>query len=146
LKIIDKMKIYLSAKQSLDNSYKSISNIAAFEAMVLDGEATKIIVQNFISGFSFNEIEALLNKVIKKLRLNGELLIIEPDLDLICMKFFRNDIDIKEFNELLFSNNRNIKSILTMEYVAAIISKSLKITEKHFDENTSSSLIKARRF
>ena len=140
------MKIYLSTKPLLDDSYKSISNIVTFDAMVLDGEATKIVVQNFISSFSFNEVDLILNKIIKKLRLKGELIIIEPDLDLICMKFYRNDIDIRDFNSIVFAANRSAKSILTMEYLTQLIEKSLTITEKHFDEIASSSMIKARRF
>lgn len=138
------MRIYLSQKKSMDKSFKNISNIASLD-MVLDGEVRALVVDNFISGFSYSEIEQVIIKLIKKLRLGSEFILIEPDLDFISMKYFRDEISLEQYNTVLFQNKRSIKSILTCEFVAGILSKYLTITEKSFDENISQFMIKARR-
>lgn len=138
------MRIYLSPKKSVDKSFKNVSNIASLD-MVLDGEVRTLIVDNFISAFSYSEIDQVIMKIIKKLRLGAEFIVIEPDLDLLSIRYFRDEIDIEKYNSVLFQNNRSIKSILTCEFLSTALSKYLTITEKSFDENLSQFMIKCRR-
>jgi hypothetical protein len=143
----DKMRIYLSQKESTDSSLISISNISTFNDSVLDAEAKLIIADSFLSSFTINEVKQVINLIVKKMRIGSELIIIEQDLDLLSMKYFRDEISLDYFNTLLFqSPSRSIKNILTGEFIREVISSSnLKIEEQNFDENLCTYTIKVRR-
>ena len=138
------MRIYLSTQQPPDIGHQWISNIAALSQHVLDGEATSIIVDKFLCRFPINELQSLLDKIISKLRLNAELVIIDTDIDFLCTKYRKSDIDVEELNSILFEDN-HIKSLLTMEYVERHMPPNIQITHTHFDNKLSQITIKCRR-
>jgi len=138
------MRIYLSSQEPPDIGYQWISNIASLNQQVLDGEATSIVVDKFLCGFSINELEALLNKIISKLRLNADLVIMETDIDFLCTKYRRSAIDVEELNSILFQSH-SIKSLLTVDHIEKYLPPQIKITHKNFDANLSQITIKCRR-
>jgi len=138
------MRIYLSTQQPPDIGYQWISNIAALNQHVLDGEATSIIVDKFLCRFSINELQSLLDKIISKLRLNAELVIMDTDIDFLCTKYRKSDIDVEELNSILFEDS-GLKSLLTMEYVEQHIPPNIQVTHKNFDSKLSQITIKCRR-
>lgn len=138
------MRIYLSTKKPSDIGYQWISNIASLNQHVLDGEATSIIVDKFLCGFAINELESLLNKIISKLRLNADLVIMETDIDFLCTKYRRSSVNIEELNSILFQNN-SIKSFLTIEHIEKYLPPQIQVTHKNFDNKLSQITIKCRR-
>lgn len=141
------MRVHLSQIESTDTSLKSIYDISCFNNSVLDGEAKLIVVNNFLCSFNISEIRQAIELIIKKIRIGGELVIIEQDIDLLAMKYFRDEISIEYFNTLLFKiPQMSVKSILTSQFIKTFISaSSLKIEEESFDENLCSYTIKARK-
>lgn len=138
------MRIYLSMNEPNDRSCVWISDIATFETQVLDGEATCIILNRFLSTFRHEELQPLLEKIVKKMRLNCELTIIENDMDFIAKKIVRGEINIGEVNEIMFKNPF-LKSVCTLENIEQNIPNSIPLYHKHFDNLLSEITIKCRR-
>ena len=138
------MRIYLSMIEPSDKSCVWISDIATFESQVLDGEATYIVLNRFLSAFTHAELRPLLQKIAKKMRLNCELVIIENDMDFIAKKLVRNELNIGEVNDVLF-RNPFIKSVCTLENIEQNIPDSIPLQHKHFDNLLSEVTIKCRR-
>jgi hypothetical protein len=127
-----------------DKSCVWISDIATFESQVLDGEATYIVLNRFLSAFTHAEIQPLLEKIVKKMRLNCELVVIENDMDFIAKKLVRDEINIGEVNDILFRNTF-IKSVCTLENIEKNLPNSIQLQHKHFDNLLSEITIKCRR-
>ena len=138
------MRIYLSMIEPNDKSCVWISDIATFESQVLDGEATYIMLNRFLSAFTHAEIQPLLEKIVKKMRLNCELVVIENDMDFIAKKLVRDEINIGEVNDILFRNTF-IKSVCTLENIEKNLPNSIQLQHKHFDNLLSEITIKCRR-
>ena len=138
------MRIYLSMIEPNDKSCVWISDIATFESQVLDGEATYIVVNRFLSTFTHAELRPLLEQISKKMRSNCELVIIENDMDFIAKKLVRNELNIGEVNDVLFKNPF-IKSVCTLENIEQNIPNNIRLQHKHFDNLLSEITIKCRR-
>jgi hypothetical protein len=120
------MKIYISVKQPKDDSYNHVSNIMMLDDMVLDCEATDIIVDNYLSQFSESELPQLLSKILSKMRVNGTITIVDIDVDILSMRYNRGDVTIKDLNDLLFGGTSR-KSLLNLESVATAFNDSFLI-------------------
>lgn len=138
------MRIYLSMIEPNDKSCVWISDIATFESQVLDGEATYIVLNRFLSTFTHAELRPLLEQISKKMRSNCELVIIENDMDFIAKKLVRNELNIGEVNDVLFKNPF-IKSVCTLENIEQNIPNNIRLQHKHFDNLLSEITIKCRR-
>ena len=138
------MRIYLSMNEPDDKSYVWVSDIATFEAQLLDGEATSIVLNGFLSTFAHAELTPLLEKVAKKMRLNCELVIVENDMEFLAQKITRGELNISEVNEVMF-RNPFIKSVCTLENIESSLPKNISLSHKHFDNALSEITIKCRR-
>lgn len=138
------MRIYLSMIEPNDKSCVWISDIATFESQVLDGEATYIVLNRFLSTFTHAELRPLLEQIYKKMRSNCELVIIENDMDFIAKKLVRNELNIGEVNDVLFKSPF-IKSVCTLENIEQNIPNNIRLQHKHFDNLLSEITIKCRR-
>ena len=63
------MKVYLSPQKPEADYNAWISNIATLDGQVLDSEATQIIADQFFSMFNYHEVDQIISKVSKKMRL-----------------------------------------------------------------------------
>lgn len=138
------MKIYISTKPPEDTSYTHVSNIMTLDRSVLDCEATDIIVDNYLSQFSEQELIEVLRKILSKVRLNGSITLIDIDVDVVALRYSRGDIDIKSLNQLLFSHSAR-KSFLNIESVATAFQNVFKIEQSSINSEIGTFLIKARR-
>ena len=82
-----------------------ISNIATLDGQVLDSEATQIIADQFLSMFNYNEVDQIISKISRKMRLGCELIIIEPDFNLISQQYIRDDFSLGDINDILFNGS-----------------------------------------
>ena len=138
------MKIYISVKQPKDDSYNHVSNIMMLNDMVLDCEATDIIVDNYLSQFSESELPQLLSKILSKMRVNGTITIVDIDVDIRSMRYNRGDVTIKDLNDLLFDGTSR-KSLLNLESVATAFNDSFLIEQSSLDSQLGTFFVKARR-
>lgn len=138
------MKIYISTKQPEDNNYTHISSVMMLDKIVLDCEATEIIVDDYLSQFSESELPQLLSKILSKLRTNGTITIKDIDVDILTMRYARGDITIKELNDLLF-NDVSRKCLMNIESVSTALNKQFKVEQSSIDSHVGNFFLKARR-
>lgn len=135
------MLVYLSQFDSPDENYKQFQTLSSFHKGVLDSEATSIVCDNFLRTFEYVEIPELLKLIIKKLRIKGELVIKDLDIDLVSRHVLDQRIDLAAINDICKGSS---KSLLLCEAVEELLA-GLEIVTKQFDENTMTFVIKARR-
>ncbi len=135
------MLVYLSQFDSPDENYKQFQTLSSFHKGVLDSEATSIVCDNFLRTFDYVEIPELLKLIIKKLRIKGELVIKDLDIDLVSRHVLDQRIDLAAINDICKGSS---KSLLLCEAVEELLA-GLEIVTKQFDENTMTFVIKARR-
>lgn len=138
------MKVYLCATQPQDKTYKWVSNLASFNEAVENSEATSIVCDFFLSTFKYDELKAVIDKIVSKMRLNCELVITMPDINILAQRLVRNEIDIKTMNDILFRSG-SVKSVAPISKIEELLPPNLNVTHKHFDTPTSQITIKARR-
>ena len=139
------MKIYLCLAQPTEGtSHKWVSNIAMLNGLVEDGEATSIICNHFLSTFTYDELQAALNKIVSKMRLQAELVLIHPDINIVSQKLQREDISLEALNAILFGFGA-IKGAFSIDAIEKLLPSNLQVTHKHFDNDTANVIIKARR-
>jgi len=139
------MKVYLSPNKPEEKYNAWISNIATLDGQVLDSEATQIIADQFLSMFNYNEVDQIISKISRKMRLGCELIIIEPDFNLISQQYIRDDFSLGDINNILF-NGSYIKSVLTLEEIIhRLPAHNLSISQKSFNSQSAQMTIKCRR-
>lgn len=132
------MKLFIT-KNSTDqmDSYVPVTNLRTLDLLVDDGEATEIFVDNFLSMFPYKDVPAILNKILSKLRLNGTIVIANPDIDFVCFKYAKNELDQKALNELLF-NNGALASFWSIETICGLLTdNNIEIISKSFIHGTT---------
>lgn len=135
------MLVYLSQFDSPDENYRQFQALSSFHRGVLDSEATSIICDGFLRTFEYQEIPELLKLIIKKLRINGEIVIKDLDIDLVSRHVLDQAVDLATINEICRGSS---KSLLLCEAIEGLLA-GLEVTAKQFDENTMTFIIKARR-
>lgn len=133
------MKIYLSNARNENYEamgYLAIDNINAIDYIVNDSECTSIIIDTFLNSFPIINVPEILFKVVSKLRINGEITIIDNDIDFIANSYTRGTISFIELNQHYFSNN-HIRSFIRLEDIEEMLKQSnLKIKSKQLKNNT----------
>ena len=140
----DKMKVYISTEQPETSEYKHVPNIMSLDSVVLDSEATDIVVKNYLSQFADNELMPLLQKIVSKLRINGAITILDNDIDITYMKYDRGDIDLKMLNSIVF-RGQSKKSFLNIETVKDLVKDVFTLEHSSVDAQTGNFIVKARR-
>ena len=139
------MKIYLCpVQQTEEKSHTWVANIAIFNGMVEDSEATSIICDHFLSSFQHAELPEVLSRIVSKMRLQSELVLIHPDIEILSQRLHREDINMETLNTILFKSGA-IKSVFSMNTIEKLLPPNLQVIHKHFDIATSNIIIKARR-
>lgn len=138
------MKVYISTEQPETSEYKHVPNIMSLDSVVLDSEATDIVVKNYLSQFADNELMPLLQKIVSKLRINGAITILDNDIDITYMKYDRGDIDLKMLNSIVF-RGQSKKSFLNIETVKDLVKDVFTLEHSSVDAQTGNFIVKARR-
>jgi hypothetical protein len=138
------MKIYLCLTEPEEKTHKWVSNIAVFNGFVEDSEATSIVCDGFLSSFVYSELEDVLKKIVSKMRLGAELIIINSDIKMLSQRIRNEEIDTPTLNSILFKHGP-LKSLSSAEELCELMPENLQVTHKHFDAITSSVTIKTER-
>ena len=138
------MKLYFSKEPITDPTYTHIRDINLIDILADDLEAEEILVENFLNEFTYNMFGQVLNKIVSKLRLGGEIIVCEHDIDFLCYKLSTGKIDPKEFNEIVFSGGP-ANCLFRMDTVIDLLKQGgLRIMERFIDPNDLY-IVKARR-
>lgn len=130
------MKILFSKHPQEKDGYICITNLNTIDLIVEDGEATEIILDNYLSGFIYNESHKALKKVLSKLRINGKIIIYNPDVDMICFEYTKNNLDEKTLNDILFDGSV-LGSFWSMETLCDLLKQNnIQILTKKFVNQT----------
>ena len=135
------MRICLGSTPEM-SGYTHCADITSLSRNVLEAEASSIICKNFLSGFYWTEIKKVLDIVLSKVRLNGEVQISEPDFDLISRQIFREEVELKTVNSTIFSHGGLFKSFLNLELIESLIPSGFEVITKHYDSSSFSIKIK----
>lgn len=131
------MHLILDREKENSETALVINDINLIDVLVCESEAKKIEVNFFLSQFRFSEIPSVIAKICSKLRMGGELIITEVDIEFIINKIYLNRINIEQINNLLF-NNKYVMSVVTLEFLVELLKNNhIIITESYFDENNS---------
>jgi predicted SAM-dependent methyltransferase len=140
------MKVYISTKKPENYEFIHVSNLMWLDNLVLDSEARVIVVDHFFQQFTIKEIPVVMEKILGKLRLGGELLIEETDMDVVSLKYYRGDLSLEEVNNTMFTDQSSIKSVFTVEMFRSLLSSlNIVIENLSLDNQAASFLVKARR-
>lgn len=138
------MKLYFSKEPITDLTYTHIRDINLIDILADDLEAEEILIENFLNQFTYNMFGQVLNKIVSKLRLGGEIIVCEYDIEFLCHKLSIGKIDTKEFNEIVFSGGP-ANCLFKMDTVIDLLQQGgLRIVEKVIDANDLY-VVKARR-
>lgn len=130
------MKIIFSKYQQEKDGYVCITNLNTLNIIVEDAEATEIIIDNYLSAFTYKQVPEVLNKILNKLRIKGNITIYQPDIDFICFEYTKNNIDQNTLNDILFDGGP-LGSFWSMETLCELLKNyNIEILNKKFVNQT----------
>lgn len=138
------MKIYLSTQDPKNEFYKWANSLPMLDGIVLDSEATAIVCDSFISSFDYHEAGALLLKIVKKMRIGCELVVMDVDAEMLCRSFYVEEINQKQLNEIVFMSQKR-KSLFSMSHIEENLPENIRVTNKHYENGNCSFILKCRR-
>lgn len=119
-----------------DNVKKIDINTLSIDSYIDDGELEEIIIDNMLDCVPITQTLNILNKLIKKVKHGGTIIINGIDAYLVAKAFVEMKISIEEFNVLLHGTDREIQRTLglTCSGVSNFLSESgLKIIHRRID-------------
>ena len=138
------MKIFISKELPTNDSYAHVSDLALLDLVVENSEATEIIVDNFLSKFTFGEIGNVVQKIVSKLRKNGKIIFYHAEIDMICYQRSRSMIDIDTLNKILFGQGET-RSVFPIENLVDLLtSAGLSVKSKQLHD-TCQAIVTATR-
>ena len=138
------MKVYVSQLPHLDDSYVSINDLGVLDILVEDSEAKEIIVDNFLTKFTFKEVGGIIQKLVSKLRNKGKIVFYQAEIDMVCYQRSRSMIDLDRLNEILFAQGE-IRSVLPIENLIDLLKSSgLTICSKELHDTCQAVIVATR--
>lgn len=129
------MKIILTRDEKFFNPEYKIVNLNNIDFECCDAECTNINVDFFLGLVNFNEIGKVLQKIVSKLRLGGEIVIQDIDIELLSYKLGRGIIAVSDFNRELFASSV-LLSAVSVDVVRDILQQlGIKITHQEIINN-----------
>ena len=97
-----------------------------------DAEAKEIRAEYILEKFDFSKIGNILDYWLKKLRLNGKLVIIGTELYTLAKSIVTRNLGTQEINQALYAGDKkSLLSIFTLEDM--LLSRGFKIVQKRID-------------
>lgn len=120
------MKLYIGNRTINDESFKSVKDLEVVNYIAEDGECDVLILDQSLTKYDINYIEAMIGQAKAKVKLGGTLIINDIDFDLLSYYYSKNN-NIKDINSLALQIG-GFKSFITMELVKSMLSKFSDIT------------------
>jgi hypothetical protein len=109
------MKVYIGNRKFNDESFKVITEPEILSYVAEDSECTTIVFDNVLTKLKVEDVVSVVNTAVKKLRINGLLVINDIDFDLLTYLYTRNP-NLQELNALVSGIN-GFKSFLSSDLV-----------------------------
>lgn len=120
------------------NEEKIQGDFSNLDLHVEDSEANEIIAMHVMKHVPFKNIYTLFQHWAKKLRIGGKIVVCDTDASEVCKKYANNDINILQFNELIYGQQTDpskvINCMITMVDIIGVLENlGLKVTKKRLD-------------
>lgn len=116
------MKILISHSSGSED-YLWINNLDSLDIIVDEGEAKEIIVDDFLSSFYEKDLYSVLTRIVSKIAKGGKFILYFTDLELLASKLSMGYLTASDFNEIIFSNGPNVKSLLNSDSILDFLAK-----------------------
>jgi hypothetical protein len=127
------MKVFVSEGQKRRDGYANYT-LSEFFISVEDGEAGVVECDDIFSGYKSEDI-GLLISVAKKVKLGGELIVVEPDITgLLLSWYLHNESTLPEINGRIFSNGA-ICSVVDVSMMKKLLEDNFDISLNKFNGN-----------
>lgn len=120
------MKILISKLDQDLTNYRWIPIPDIFPANIVigceQGEAERIVCHDLFSSCNRGESSELLKYIAKRVKIGGEIMIIEPDLtSLLLHHYLHKTITIDDLNDLIFEDGIRISSVVEPKELEQIL-------------------------
>lgn len=101
------MKFRLGIDNQEISGYTLISPIKGQNPISLsdwidDGEANEIIVDNILEFVPVEQLMPFIKALVSKLKRGGTATIVSNDINILCEKFIRGELNVIQFNKIIF--------------------------------------------
>lgn len=127
------MKVYIGNRNIQDENFKCITDLDILKYIADDSECTAIVIDGCLKNLKLSELQSGLETAIKKLRINGDLVINDIDFDLLLYAYAKNS-DLVELNTMV-ENIGGFKSLLTYQFILEILKLYPNISLSTIDLN-----------
>lgn len=131
------MKIVLTRDDKFFDPEYKIVTLNSIDFDCCDAECTNIYVNFFLGLVNFKQIHPVLEKITSKLRLGGEIVIQDVDIELLAYQLARGIINVGDFNEILFASSTLMSAINVDILCEMLQSLGIKITHREIINNKS---------
>lgn len=130
--------------QSSGEGSTVIKDINLANLSVDDGEATEIVVDDFLSSYPLHDVANIFNVILNKLRQRGTITITFIDIEFAAYRLSRGFITTEEFNEIIFY--KSVRSLTSCDVFESILQKfGIVIESKRLISETCTAIITGRR-
>jgi hypothetical protein len=127
------MKVFVSENENKRDGYHNCT-LPEFFASIENGEASVIECDDIFSSFKLEDI-GLLVSVAKKVKIGGELIVVEPDVvGLLLGWYLHNDSTLAQVNDRIFSNG-SINSIVNVSHMTKLLEDNFDVSVNKFGGN-----------
>ena len=105
---------------------KIATDFGNLDNILHDSEATEILAEDVIKYIPYKNIPGVLHNWIRKLRINGKIIIGGYDIDEIVKSYLNKTCSLDEINTLLYGRDRDpmaLSSIVTVSYIKDLMEK-----------------------
>jgi len=117
------MKIYVGPRQINENNIKSIQSLDIIEHVCEDSQCEIIILDMCLNKYPISKLDNMLKLALRKLRINGEIIISDIDFDLLSYLYSYNKEGVVGVNNLLQSIGP-ASCFLTIDLVESLLKNS----------------------
>lgn len=128
-----------------DDNVVHIDNMNNIHILINDAEADLILVDDFLSDFSYQDVGNVLNLILSKLRINGTIVVNFVDGELAAYNLTRGFMTLEEYNDLVFY--KPIKSVINTSIVVDLLkSFNISVESKIINKDNNVSVVTGRRY
>jgi predicted SAM-dependent methyltransferase len=146
------MKIYIHVNKNTISGYFNINlvtdsiDLNNMNSICERAECLEIIIDEAIEHLNHQQCSVFLSQFITRLRLNGKLIIIGTDIDMVINKYYNGQLSAEEFNTTIFGTSSIKKtSIYSIQHIQNILTENgLKIDSVELNSDCKFSIISKR--
>ncbi len=132
------LKGYANVSPILNTHGFNTGQVHNLDWMADDSSCEELIADDVLSRFTFGEANPILKNWIKKLKINGSIILRGVDFEEVCRALILEQLGIREAAELLWgtqkdANDVRVSSMSVLDVIAYFEQSGLQVTRKIFD-------------